>query len=55
MLYSFSLCKGSASIPRTQNIVVESSDNIESDNENMREDEKTLPFNFSCTDSMPKM
>ena len=54
-LISFSLCGGSASIPRRLNVTVNSSADINYSTENMEDEGKMLPLSLSCNESMPHM
>ena len=52
---SFSLCGGSASIPRRLKVTVHSSGNINDNTENMEDEGKVPLLILSCNESMPHM
>ena len=54
-LISFSLCGGSASIPRILDVTVNSSGDINNSTENMEDEGKISPLSLSCNKSMPHM
>ena len=54
-LISFSLCGGSASIPRRLNVTVHSFGDITNNTENMEDEGKMSPLSLSCNESMSHM